>query len=160
MADNKLERIKGGEKETASQEADFYRRLRAKMKAWLESKEGSSHKWVEYLMWAPDLFHLLCKLSIDEEVPAKEKAKLVGAIAYFVSPIDLIPEALFGPAGYVDDIALAAYVLNAMVNNTGPEVLKKHWAGDTDILVVIQAILKVSDKMVGSGLWKKLKGRF
>jgi len=144
----------------AEEKQDFYQNLRSKMKAWIESKEGKNHKWAEYLMFAPDLFHLLCRLSLDKDVPVKEKAKLVGAIAYFLSPIDLIPEAVTGPVGYVDDIAIASYVINSIVTNSDAEVVKKHWAGEKDVLEVIQAILKSADKMVGNRLWKKLKGRF
>jgi uncharacterized membrane protein YkvA (DUF1232 family) len=144
----------------AEEKHDFYQNLRSKMKAWIESREGKSHKWAEYLMFAPDLFHLLCRLSLDKDVPVKEKAKLVGAIAYFLSPIDLIPEAVTGPVGYVDDIAIASYVINSIVTNSDAEVVKKHWAGEKDVLEVIQAILKSADKMVGNRLWKKLKGRF
>jgi len=128
-----------------------------KIRNWLESDAGRHNKWAEYLMFAPDLFHLLCKLSLDPEVSTREKAKLAAAIAYFVSPIDLIPEALTGPIGYVDDIALAAYVLNSIVNNTNKDIVIKHWAGDGDVLNVIQQILKVADEMVGSGLWRKIK---
>ncbi len=106
---------------------------------------------------APDLFHLLCKLTIDKDVPVVEKAKLAFTIAYFVSPVDLVPEAIVGPAGYVDDIALAAFVLNSIINKTNPKVVTKHWAGDKDVLLVIKEILKVADEMVGSGLWRKLK---
>ena len=141
----------------AHQHPDFYHDLRSKFKTWIHSEEGKDHKWSEYLLAAPDLFHLLCKLSIDKDVPVKEKAMLAGAIAYFVSPIDLVPEAIVGPIGYVDDISLAAYVLNQIVNNTDPEVLKRHWAGDGDLLDLIQHILERADKMVGSGLWSKLK---
>ena len=135
---------------------DFYESFRNDMNDWLKSK-GKNSKFSEYLMFAPDLFHLLCKLSFDDEVPAKEKAKLATAIAYFISPADLIPEALIGPAGYVDDIAIAAYVLNSIVNNTEPQVVKKHWVGEQDVLEVIRQILKVADKMIGSGLWDKIK---
>jgi len=136
---------------------DFYQKLRIKIKKWLESDDGRQNKWAEYLMFAPDLFHLLCKLSLDPEVPTKEKAKLATAIAYFISPVDLFPEALTGPIGYVDDIALAAYVLNSIVNNTGEEIVTKHWAGNRDVLNVIQQILNVADQMLGSGLWRKIK---
>ena len=139
------------------QKKDFYQDLRVKIREWLKTKEGMDSKWGEYLMFAPDLFHLLCKLSIDKDVPVKEKAKLAGAIAYFVSPIDLLPEALIGPLGFADDISLAAYVLNSIMNKTDPEIVKKHWAGEEDILVVVKKILKVADEMVGQGLWKKLK---
>jgi len=141
----------------ANQEGDFYQKLRASIRDWLKSEAGSTHKWADYMLFAPDLFHLLCKLTIDEKVPVKEKAKLAAAIAYFVSPIDLVPEAIVGPAGYIDDIVLSAYVLNSIINKTDPEVVKRHWAGDKDVLEVIQEILRVADEMVGSGLWKKLK---
>jgi uncharacterized membrane protein YkvA (DUF1232 family) len=138
------------------QKLDYYQQLRRKFKIWLQSDDGKSNKWSEYLMFAPDLFHLLCKLTLDSAVPVKEKAKLAAAIAYFVSPIDLLPEAIVGPVGYVDDIALAAYVLNNIVKKTDLEVVRKHWAGDEDVLEVIKNILEVADEMVGSGLWKKL----
>lgn len=128
------------------------------MKKWLATSEGAHHKWADYLMLAPDLFHLLCKLSIEKEVPPKEKAKLAAAIAYFILPFDLMPEALTGPIGYLDDVALAAYVLNSVINKTDPEVVTRHWAGEADVLNVVQEILIVADDMVGGGLWKKIKG--
>ncbi|WP_104372033.1 YkvA family protein [Desulfocucumis palustris] len=139
---------------------DFYQNLRVKIKDWLNSKNGSDNKWADYIMLTPDLFHLLCKLTMEKEVNVADKAKLAGAIAYFVSPIDIIPEAILGPAGYVDDIALAAYVLNSIINNTDPEVVKRNWAGEKDILEVVQSILRVADQMVGSGLWKKIQNKF
>lgn len=142
------------------QNDDFYVRLRDKIRKWLETEEGKKNKFAEYLLFAPDLFHLLCKLSFDKEVPVKEKAKLAGAIAYFISPADMIPEVLTGPLGYVDDIAVAAYVLNSIINNTDSEIVRRHWAGDGDVLDVIKTILELADEMVGSGLWKKIKSMF
>ncbi len=136
---------------------DFYQNMRKKIKNWLKSKNGSQNKWAEYILLAPDFFHLLCKLVIDKDVLVSDKAKLMGAIAYFISPIEIIPEALVGPVGYVDDLALAAYVLNSIIKNTDPEVVKKNWAGERDVLEAIQSILSVADQMVGSNLWKKLK---
>lgn len=141
----------------AHQDTGYYQELRNKFKSWIQTDEGKDHKWSEYLLAAPDLFHLLCKLSVDKDVPVTDKAKLAGVIAYFVSPIDLVPEALVGPIGYIDDISLAAYVLNQIVNNTDPEVIKRHWAGEGDVLELIQSILGRADEMIGSGLWAKLK---
>jgi len=136
---------------------DFYEKIRENMREWMKTKEGKENKFGEYLLLAPDLLHLLCKLSLDSDVPAKEKAKLATVIAYFISPVDLVPEAVLGPVGYADDIALAAYVLNSMINNVDPEIVKRNWAGDSDVLDVIQQILKVTDEMVGSGLFAKIK---
>ncbi len=94
---------------------------------------------------------------MDDEVPKNEKAKLILAIAYFISPIDLLPEAFLGPLGYLDDLAISAYVLNGLLNNSSPELIQKHWAGEGDVLVQIKRVLAKADEMIGSGLWQKIK---
>lgn len=137
--------------------ADFYQKLRVKIKKWVESGEGKASPWAEYILFAPDLFHLLCKLVVDPDVSPKEKAKIAFAIAYFISPIDLMPEALLGPLGYADDVVLATYVLNSVIQNTPDEVIVRHWAGERDAVEVIRHILSVADEMIGSGLIRKLK---
>ena len=109
------------------------------------------------MLLAPDFFHLLCKVLLDRRVSAREKAKVGGAIAYFMSPLDVVPEGLLGPAGYVDDVALAAYVLNSVLESAGPEVLREHWAGDGDVLEQIRSVIKAADKLLGSGAWSKIK---
>ncbi len=138
---------------------DFYQELRVKIKRWAQTDEGKTNQWTEYLLFAPDLFHLLCKLMLDKEVMIADKAKLAAAIAYYVSPLDFIPELVLGPVGFVDDIAIAAYVLNSLVNNSDPEIVRRHWAGEEEVLEVIKRILNQADRMVGSGLWGKIKRR-
>ncbi len=137
-------------------EYDFYQKLRRKIKAWSE-KEGKSYRWAKWVLLAPDLFHLLIRLTADPEVPMKEKTKLVAVMAYFISPLDLLPELVLGPAGFLDDVVLTAYALNAMINNIDSTVIQKHWAGEGDVLEVVQKIILLADKMLGSGLFKRLK---
>ena len=138
---------------------DFYQQMRDSIRIWLKGK-GGNYQFAEYLLAAPDLFHLLCKLAIDKEVPVSEKAKLAGAIVYFISPFDFLPEALIGPLGYSDDVVMAALVLNSLINKTNPEIVRRHWAGDKDILELIQQILQVADEMIGSGLWANIRKGF
>ena len=139
--------------------SDFYKILRQKIEEWLASDEGQNFRWTKYLSAAPDLLHLMCKLVIHNDVSNKDKAMLGAAIAYFISPLDLIPEGMVGPAGYIDDIALAAHVLNHMIKNN-PEIVKQEWAGNEDILELVSNILEVADEMIGTGLWAKIKNMF
>lgn len=139
---------------------DFYFELRKNINEWLDQNLGKRHKWSEYILTAPDLFHLLVKLLIDKDVPEIKKVKLAAVIFYFISPIDLFPEALLGPVGYLDDIALTAYVLNDLINDINQDVIYRNWAGDKDILELIKNILEKADVMIGSGLWNKLRSRF
>ena len=139
---------------------DFYQKLRNDIKKWLENKNASDNKWTEYIMLAPDLFHLLTKLAIDPDVPAGKKVKIAAIIAYFISPLDFLPEILLGPVGYLDDIALTVYILNDIINEIDPKVVKRNWAGEKDILVLVKTIIANANNMIGSGLWKKLKRTF
>ena len=141
----------------SDKESDFYKKIRKKVMTWVEGKEGSSNQWSKYIIWAPDLFYLMWKLSTDPEVPKSERMKLLAAIAYFISPIDLIPEGLLGPFGFADDIVLAAYVLNGLMSKTDPQIVQKHWVGDDDVLEVIKKIILISDKLVGGKIIRKLK---
>lgn len=139
-----------------SYRVDFYQQMRDKIRQWLEDRKVD-YKFADYLLFAPDLLHLLCKLSLDREVPAKEKAKLAAVIAYFIAPVDLLSELAIGPIGYVEDIVMAAYALNGLINNTDPEIVKKHWAGDGDVLDLIKKILELANEMVGGKLWKRVR---
>jgi len=136
---------------------DFYRNLRMKIVNWIDTETGKNNKWADYILLVPDFFYLLVKLSMDKAVSLDDKAKLALALAYFISPLDLMPEAFLGPIGYLDDLAIAAYVLNNIINHSSPEIIQKHWVGDGDILLLIKGVLAKADEMIGSGLWGKIK---
>jgi uncharacterized membrane protein YkvA (DUF1232 family) len=139
---------------------DFYHQLRERMRLWLATDEGKNYKFAEFLMLGPDFFHLMCRLVIDSGTPIKEKAKLAAAIAYFVAPMDFLPELLTGPVGYLDDIGVAALVLNSIVNKSDQSIVKKHWAGQGNVLELVQGIIQSADQMLGGGLWGRIKRRF
>lgn len=140
-----------------NEQQDFYQYLRNRIQNWAKKRKTSGDTWVDYLLFAPDLFHLLCKMLIDRRVEPADKAKLLVAVTYFISPLDLIPELFLGPLGYIDDIALAAYVLNDLLNNNYQDIIQEHWAGSEDVLGVIKRIIDAADEMLGSGLWKKIR---
>jgi len=151
------ERTPAPKRAQSTRNNDFYDRLRAKIHSWAASDEGKQSKWVEYVLLMPDMFHLLCSLILDPEIPAKHKAKLGIVIAYVISPIDLLPEGIIGPVGYLEDLALAAYALNQLVNQVDEEIVLRHWKGSADLLHRVRRILEIAEEMVGSGLWKKLR---
>ena len=141
-------------------QSDFYQKIRKDVKHWLNDNLDKENKWADYILAAPDFFHLLCKLTADSEIPSNKKLKLLAAIAYFISPIDLLPEAFLGPVGYLDDIAVAAYILNDLINEVDSQIVRKHWAGEKDVLDLIKTILVNADEMIGSKMWQRIKKRF
>ncbi len=51
-----------------------------------------------------------------KKAPWKSLVMVVAAILYFVSPIDLVPDFIFG-IGYLDDIAIVSYVYKQIVKD-------------------------------------------
>ncbi|MEJ2052676.1 MAG: YkvA family protein [Calditrichaceae bacterium] len=137
-------------------QSDFYKKIRKQITEFLEKK---NFEYGHLLLMAPDFFHLLVKLSLDKRVPNDKKLKLGIGIAYFILPFDILPEALLGPIGYMDDLAVAAYILNDFINHGDMDILYEHWAGDGDILASIQNILTAADKYFGQGLWERIKNK-
>lgn len=134
---------------------DFYRSLRKRIRGWLSTK-GNAFRHADLLLVAPDLLHLLCRLVLDARVPSADKARLAATIAYFVSALDFVPEFVLGPVGYLDDVGLAALVLHKLIGEGLADVAKEHWAGDRDLLQLLQRILDGASQAIGSGLWGRL----
>src|SRR5436305_14080565 len=108
----------------------FYDRVRSRIQSYVDSKGAAIGKTAEYLLLVPDVFILLWRLVNDARVNGKDKTLLVSAMAYYLSPFDLISEAIVGPIGYLDDLVFAVYVLNKVLCEVDPSVLREHWSGD------------------------------
>jgi len=57
--------------------------------------------------------------AFDRDTPLQVKATLVGAIAYFVLPIDAIPDVL-PVLGFTDDAAVLATAIKLVANHISP----------------------------------------
>ena len=108
----------------------------------------------EYLLIAPRLIKLLWRLARDPRVPARSKATLLVLGVYLASPIDLIPDFIPG-LGQLDDLVIAAFALDQMLNRVPEEVVRDHWEGDEDILQIVKEILDISTAFVPAWVKKR-----
>lgn len=138
-------------------ERDVYKKTRATLRRWLKSKNGRVNKAVEIVLAAPDLFHLIARLTADKRVPSYKKSSLKFALAYYFAPIDLLPEAALGPIGLIEDVLLGAVVLYEFLNDVDQSLIRKYWAGDWDILVFLQSLVDKARSIVGPFVWKRIQ---
>ncbi|HJV45800.1 MAG TPA: YkvA family protein [Bacillota bacterium] len=134
----------------------FYDKLRAKIEDFLQKKTGG--RFDKYILLAPDLFVLLARLMKDRRVPTKSKAIAGLAVAYFISPMDFLPEMIAGPIGFLDDIIVAAYAISKIMQDVEPSILREHWSGESDLLASVQELLKKAEDLVDGKILGKLKG--
>jgi len=142
---------------TSERARRFYDRVRTSIQEYLDRKGRVLGKTAEYLMLVPDIFILLWRLTTDRRVHGKDKVLLGSAVAYFILPFDLMPEAIIGPIGYLDDLVFAVYVLNKVLTSTDPAVLREHWSGSEDVLAVIQRVLGAADSLLETNVAGRLK---
>ncbi len=145
---------------TYEEQKDFYIKLRSKITKYVDSKSGKAGKFTPYLLFAPDLFHLLVKSMFDDRLDAKSKTLIGSGILYFIAPVDILPEGLIGPGGFIDDIIVATFVVNMLINKFSPEVIEENWAGDEKLLNVLKKVSETSDTMLGKLPARSLLGRF
>ena len=143
----------------AAQAQDFYKRTRAKIVKWAQGA-GAGKAITNYVLLIPDLMALIVRLMADPRVSTQLKAEIAAASAYVIIPIDLLPEAVMGPAGLIDDAIVAVYALNRVVKimgQAGENVLRQYWDGEDDILFVIEDLLGKADEFVTGKVWAGIK---
>jgi len=140
----------------------FYDRLREKILHLVGKRGGHldgklTDGAVRALLLVPDVFILLVRLALDKEVPGSARAMIGGAIAYFILPIDLLPEAFLGPVGYLDDLVLAVAVLAQAFGGDLEPYARKHWSGSEDLRVVVQDVTSTAQTLLGKNLYDRLR---
>ena len=60
----------------------------------------------------------------SDKISLKDKAIIIGALGYLISPLDVIPDAI-PIAGLGDDLAVLIYVLNKVWGNVNEDVKAK-----------------------------------
>ena len=135
----------------------FYDRLRERVHSYAESKGRLAERTTDYLLLVPDMFILLWRLVNDPRVTGTNKVLLGSGIAYYFFPLDIVPELLLGPIGFLDDLVFGVYLLNKILVDTDPEVLREHWSGHDDILESLQRVLNSADNLFAGDVMSKIK---
>ncbi len=96
----------------------------------------------EGLRLLPDVLRLLRRLAADRTLPWTVRARVWIALAWLLSPLDLIPEFLpvIGPA---DDVIVVTILLRSLIRRAGPETLRRHWPGTPEGLAVLSRLCKL-----------------
>lgn len=132
----------------------------AKSDRWLQRKEKSDIKarLKSLLMFLPNMVLLLARLVKDRRVPTAEKALLVAAIIYVISPLDLIPD-VFPFIGQVDDLYVVALVVLRLINRTDESVVRAHWPGGGDIVALANSIASIAPKFLPKRISRVITSR-
>lgn len=99
---------------------------------------------------APQFYRLLTNMRDDPDLPGRLRPFILLALAYFLTPVDIISEDLSGPRGYLDDIFLTAFIADYVEKELGSDaVLVRSWEGQGSIKEIIQQIFRQEQDLIG-----------
>src|SRR5262249_32106858 len=112
-------------------------------------RQGPAMK--DLLLALPRLLRMITSLLGDKNVPLAAKIVLGGVAVYLASPIDLIPDSL--PfVGLLDDVLLAAIVVDGLLNHVDRPLVQKYWPGSPASLDAAAAAARRLAAWVPSGI--------
>ena len=102
----------------------------------------------------PNLIRLIARLAVDPTLPRAAKVALAAAMVYLASPVDLVPD--FIPlVGYLDDVLLAALLVDGLLNYVDRGLVLRYWPGTADSL---ERLARVA-RMLAVWVPRRLKAR-
>ncbi|WP_423924387.1 YkvA family protein [Candidatus Palauibacter sp.] len=103
----------------------------------------------DVVVLAPVYGMLMFTLMKDPRLGRQQRLLVDAAIAYLVSPDDVIPEDEVGPYGSLDDVFCCAYVAHRIGEELGWDVVEEHWTGERSALEVSNHLLARERELLG-----------
>ena len=136
----------------------FYDRLRERIVRTVERRGGRlGEGTASAVLLVPDVFILMLRLAIDRDVPKGTRTVLASSLAYFVLPIDLMPEGVVGPIGFLDDLVLALGVLAQAFGKDLEPYAVKYWSGSQSLRTVLSDVVVSAESLLGSNLYGRVQ---
>lgn len=111
----------------------------------------------DLLLALPRLAWMIASLLADSAVPRSAKLALAAVAVYLASPVDLIPD--FIPfIGYLDDVLVAAIVLDGLLNYLDRPLLLRCWPGSATSLDSAAAVARRLARWVPARLKARVFG--
>lgn len=104
----------------------------------------------DVVLLAPEYASMMLHLLNDPRVSRDQRLLVDAALAYLVSPDDVIPEEQVGAYGYLDDIFCCAYVAMRIAEELGWDVLEEGWSGDRSAHDVSEWLLGREQELLGT----------
>jgi uncharacterized membrane protein YkvA (DUF1232 family) len=101
----------------------------------------------------PQFLNLLCNLLTHKDTDVKIKILCSLALSYLVIEDDYYPDSQ--PNGYLDDMFIITYALKQVMDKN-PDILKKNWAFNEDILILIYNLYDELHKIVEKDMYRIL----
>ena len=108
----------------------------------------------EIILLVPYLFEMLSNLLDDGRVTKESRRKVCQAVAYFITPFDVLPEEVYGVEGYLDQCYVALYVCKELKALLPSFVLDEAWEGEGTFAEVVSLLPEMEKNLQPENIQK------
>jgi len=108
----------------------------------------------EIILLMPHLFDMLSNLLDDGRVSKEAREKICQAMAYFITPFDILPEEIYGVEGYIDQCYVTLFVLKELQALLPDFVLDEAWEGEGTFKEIIALLPGLEKEMFPENIQK------
>lgn len=149
--------VPSSEEQTIPEHQGFYQKLREQVRRYAAARAPQwAQPLIPWLLAVPDFFVMLVRLTRDPRVPASAKIIAGATVAYFVSPIDLIPDPI-PLIGEIDDLGLALLAVEQIAKIVPHHVVQEAWPGEGDVLELVREGTNLITRVLPNRVLKALK---
>jgi DNA helicase-2/ATP-dependent DNA helicase PcrA len=125
-----------------SEQAEYRDILVREIAGWAQHARSRDDPWWDAIERIPEYFDSLVNLSRAPSLSPDARRVVRRVIKYLISPLDLMPEFIYGPDGFREDLALIVMARDALTAQLGSEPFERCGLSEDD-----PACLRVRERM-------------
>jgi DNA helicase-2/ATP-dependent DNA helicase PcrA len=111
----------------------YYRELKEFVDSCQNQKGLVLESWDSYFNQLPELYQFCYNIATSGKIDNNTLKRLYTTIEYLISPLDYMPELIYGPEGFNEDIYFIALTLKDVCLKIPEELIDQYWKFDIDI---------------------------
>jgi len=135
---------------------NYYTELKAFIDSCREQDNLISESWLSCFTKLPELYLFCYNLAASGKLDVTTLKRLYIAIEYLISPLDFMPELIYGPDGYNEDIYFLAITLKAIYPRLPAELVAQYWKFDKEIDRCADEIISLAEKELPQNILKSI----
>jgi DNA helicase-2/ATP-dependent DNA helicase PcrA len=139
---------------------EYYKELNETVSICQKHKGIISKSWESYFIKLPELYWFCYNIAVSNEIDDFVLKRLYVAIEYLISPLDFMPELIYGPDGFSEDIYFIALTLKDIFPKIRKELIENYWEIETQYDKYTEQVISLATRELPAHILKSVRSFF
>lgn len=135
---------------------NYYNELKEFVNTCLKQEGLISESWISYFSKLPELYLFCYKIAISKKIDDVTLKRFYIAIEYLISPLDFMPELIYGPDAFSEDIYFIALTLKDVCPKIPKGLIEQYWKFDINYDKYADEVISIAQKELPEHIQKSI----